>query len=150
MDNTPVPTYYLLCVCSLSIHCPILLFDVTVDAPPVMSLHPMNVTVDLTSNDIINVTLTCGANSTLCYYWERQNDIILLNDTGVDITTEVNSTTGQNVTTLILIGVQPEDADDYQCVAINENGHSKSDIATVTVNGMNLITVIVRTVIICI
>ena len=113
-------------------------FDFTVDAPPAITQCPMSVTVNLKSDGIINVTLTCEANRTSCYYWEKQNEIILFNTTGVNITTEMNSTTGQNVTILTLIGVQPEDTDDYQCVAVNENGHSKSDNATVTINGMIL------------
>ena len=139
-------TYYLATIAtscyasphSLSYMCCITYLFFAVVTSPIISQHPMSVTVNLTNNDIINVTLTCKANRTLCYYWERQNDIILSNATGVNITTIVNSTTGQNVTTLTLIGVQPEDTDNYQCVAINENGHTKSDNATVTINGMIL------------
>ena len=81
-------------------------------------------TINLTDNNVINVTLTCGADGALCYQWESKNGLIPSNSTAM------------NVSTLVLINVQPEDAGDYRCVAINENGHNLSNNVTVTINGM--------------
>lgn len=85
----------------------------------------MNVTINLV-NDSTNVSLTCKANGTSCYTWEKD---------GGPITSDPREV---NTTNLILINVQPEDTGNYQCVAINANGHDKSDNATVTINGINV------------
>jgi len=92
------------------------------DPPPVITQHPMNVTVSLV-NDSTNVSLNCEADGALCYIWEREDGAQLSNSIGA------------NNTNLTLIGVHPEDAGYYRCVAINDNGHNKSDDAIITING---------------
>jgi len=67
------------------------------------------------------MSLTCEANDTLSYSWQKQNG---------DISSD---SIGLNTNTLILVNLQPEDAGNYQCVATNDNGNSKSDYATVTI-----------------
>ena len=70
---------------------------------PSITLHPVNKTVYWKQS--INLTLTCMANETSSYYWERQNGLIPFTSVGV------------LTNTLTLINVQPEDADSYRCVA---------------------------------
>jgi len=91
---------------------------------PSITLHPSNKTV-LFSGESVNLTLTCMANETSSYYWERQNGDIPF------------TSTGAYTNTLILIDVQLEDAGNYRCVAFvcNIVNHSFSNYATVTVNG---------------
>ena len=96
----------------------------TLDTLPVIIQHPMDVTINLV-NDSTNVSLTCEANGTLCYTWEKEDGAITSNSTAA----------GANSTNLTLINIRPEDAGNYRCVAINTHGHNKSDNATVTING---------------
>ena len=82
----------------------------------------MNMTINLV-NDTTNVSLTCEADGASSYRWERHNDVIPSDSTGV------------NTTTLTLINLQPEDAGNYQCVATNASGSSESNYANLTING---------------
>ena len=75
-------------------------------------------------NDNTNVSLTCEAGGASLYNWERQNDVIPSDSTGV------------NTNTLTLINLQPEDAGNYQCVATNASGSSFSNYARITINGI--------------
>ena len=100
---------------------------------PSITLHPSNETVIW--NQYIesrNLTLTCMANESVSYYWEKQNDSIPYNSVGL------------HTNTLILIDVQPEDTGNYRCAAFNSYStccRSFSDYAAVTIiNGMHVAT----------
>ena len=73
-------------------------------------------------NNYTNVSLTCEENGALSYNWERQNDVIPSDSTGV------------NTSTLTLINLQPKDAGNYRCVATNASGSSESNYAAVTIS----------------
>ena len=101
---------------------------------PSFTSHPSNITVLWRQP----VTLTCVANETSHYYWERHNGSIPFGSVGV-----LNNT-------LTIISVQPEDAGDYRCVAYScssrcdnlncsVSSHSFSNYATVTVAGKLLL-----------
>ena len=85
-------------------------------------MHPMNALIELFTN-FTNLTLTCEADGALSYNWERQNDLI------------PSDSTGMNTNTLTLINLQPEDAGNYRCVATNASGSTASDYANITING---------------
>ena len=91
--------------------------------PPVIVQHPMDAVFELFTN-FINHTLTCEADGASSYNWERQNDVIPSDSTGV------------NTNALTLINLQPEDAGNYQCVATNASGNSVSNYAEITISGM--------------
>ena len=101
---------------------------------PSITSHPSDVTVFWRQN----VTLTCMASRVSLYYWERQNGDIPFPAIGV------------LTNTLILINVQPKDADNYRCVAYScssqcddfscgVTSHSFSTYAAVTVQGKVLL-----------
>ena len=93
---------------------------------PTITLHPSNETVILGSySEPINITLTCMANETSSYYWERQDGNISL------------SATGLRSNTLTLYDVQLEDAGYYRCVTFvcSICEQTFSNYASVTVNG---------------
>ena len=82
----------------------------------------MDTVIQLYSN-FTNYTLTCVADGASSYNWERRDDVIPSDSTGV------------NTNTLALINLQPEDAGDYRCVATNASGSSFSNYANLTING---------------
>ena len=82
----------------------------------------MDTTINLV-NDTTSVSLSCEADGASSYNWERQNHVIPSNSTGV------------NTNALTLINLQPEDAGNYRCVAINASGSSESDYANLIING---------------
>ena len=94
-----------------------------------ITTHPTNTVIQLYSN-FTNHTLTCEADEASSYNWERQNDVIPSDSTGVN-----TNTTGVNTNTLTLINLQPEDAGNYRCVATNASGSSQSNYAYLIING---------------
>ena len=91
--------------------------------PPVITEHPVSIKTTLVNN-YTDASLTCKADGASSYIWEKQNDVIPPDSTGV------------KTNILNLVNLQPEDAGNYRCVAINGTGSSKSHFATVTVLGM--------------
>ena len=68
-------------------------------------------------------SLTCEADGATSFIWERQSGSIPSGAIGV------------NTNTLTIINLQPEDAGNYRCVAINGDRSSKSNYATLSING---------------
>ena len=93
--------------------------------PPLITIHPMDTVINLYTN-FTNYTLTCEANGASSYIWERQNDVIPSDSTGV------------NTNTLTLINLQPKDAGKYRCVATNASGSSESNYAEVTISSKSM------------
>lgn len=89
---------------------------------PVITTNPMDVTIQL-NRDNFSVSLSCQADGATSYHWERQNNSIPCDATGV------------NTTTLVISYVQPADAGNYRCVATNCFGDNFSNYATLAVNG---------------
>ena len=91
---------------------------------PSITLHPSNKVVFL-GKQYINLTLTCKANETSFYYWERQNGSIPSTSTGV------------YTDRLIIFNVQPEDAGSYRCATYvcSSCDRSFSNYAVITING---------------
>ena len=87
---------------------------------PVITLHPVDAVIQLFTK-FTNHMLTCKADGASLYRWEKQNDVIPSDSTGV------------NTSTLTLINLQPEDSGNYRCVATNVRGSSESNYATITV-----------------
>ena len=90
--------------------------------PPDITDQPNNTAVKL-SNNTTNVSLTCKANGTTSYNWERQSGSIPSGAIGV------------NTNTLTIINLTPEDAGNYRCVATNASGSSASDYAQLNITG---------------
>ena len=90
-----------------------------------ITLHPSNKTVF--SNQ--SLTLTCMANETSSYYWERQNGNISFTSVGV------------LTNTLTLINIQPEDTGSYRCVTYvcSSCCRSFSNYAVITVGKLILL-----------
>ena len=82
----------------------------------------MDIAINLV-NDTTSVSLTCEADRASSYRWERRNDVIPSDSTGV------------HTNTLTFINLQPEDTGNYQCVATNASGSSESNYANLTING---------------
>ena len=91
---------------------------------PSIITHPSNEIVSL-KNESKNITiiLTCMANETSSYYWEREGGAIPIASIGV------------HTNTITLMDVQPEDSGNYRCVAFvcSTSNRSYSNYATVTV-----------------
>ena len=86
-------------------------------------MSPSNQTVESSTNNR-NISLTCMANNTLSYIWDRQNDGI------------PPGAIGKYSNILILINVQPKDSGNYRCVATNNYGTTLSDYATIIIKGI--------------
>ena len=87
-------------------------------------MSPSNQTVEL-STDNHNITLSCKANNTLSYIWDRQNGSI------------PSGAIGRNTNILILVNVQSKDSGSYRCVATNNYGTNMSDYATVIIKSIS-------------
>ena len=92
-------------------------------------MSPSNQTVELSTNNR-NISLSCMANNTLSYIWDRQNGGI------------PSGAIGKYNNILILINVQPKDSGNYRCVATNNYGAKVSDYATIIIIGIVSISVL--------
>ena len=91
---------------------------------PKFTAHPSNVIVNLES-DTMSVSLTCEADGTTSYQWEREDGTIPSGATGV------------HTNTLTLVKLQSHDTGNYRCVASSENNISTpSKYATITIKGL--------------
>ena len=90
---------------------------------PSIITHPSDEIVIWRRHKTFNITLTCMANETSSYYWERETGDIPIASIGV------------HTNTITLINVQQEDSDNYRCVAFvcSTSNQSFSNYATVTV-----------------
>ena len=82
----------------------------------------MNKTVRI-ANGSVRVDFMCTADEASSYYWLKENGNISSNAEGI------------NTNNLLLRNILPSDSGHYQCVAVNENGMSYSNYATLTVEG---------------
>ena len=98
-----------------------MLIDNNLGRLPVIKTQPIGMKINLV-NDYTNLSLTCDADGASSYKWERQNNVIPSDSTGV------------NTNTLTLINLQPKDAGKYRCVATNASGSSESIYAAVTIS----------------
>ena len=91
---------------------------------PQIFIHPLNKTVEI-SNENATVNFMCMADGASSYFWRKENGNI--------------SSTAESINTnnLTLKNILPSDSGRYQCVAVNENGRSYSNYATLTVEGNN-------------
>ena len=82
------------------------------------------------TNDSVRIDFICMADGALSYFWLKENGSI--------------SSTAEGIKTnnLLLQNILPSDSGRYQCVAVNENGRSYSNYATLTVEGNYIIIVI--------
>ena len=87
----------------------------------VITKNPMDKNISLYSN-FTNHTLTCEAYGASSYTWERQNDVIPSDSTGV------------KTNALTLVNLQPEDAGNYRCVATNALRSDKSNYAKISIS----------------
>ena len=79
------------------------------------------------SDESVNLTLTCVANEASSYYWEIENGNIPLDTIGV------------NTSSVIFNDVQPEDSGNYRCVITNNcNIQSYSEYVTINITEGNL------------
>ena len=85
----------------------------------------MDATVEI-NNESTTVVLTCMADNTLSYYWERYNDS--------DDTSKVEPA-GNISERLVLPNVLPSESGLYRCVATNMYGRNYSNYATLFIRG---------------
>ena len=90
--------------------------------PPNFFISPSNQIVELSTNNH-NISLTCMANNTISYIWDRQNGGI------------PSGAIGKYNNILILINAQQKDSGNYRCVATNNYGTTMSDYATIIIKG---------------
>ena len=98
----------------------------SIENTPVITENPISKFVGLGSN-FTNASLTCEAEGTSGYSWERQSGSVPSDAIGV------------NTNTLTLINLRLEDAGKYRCVATNGSGSTQSDYAALTIKGIQVI-----------
>ena len=91
---------------------------------PSIITHPSDEIVFWRQHETFNIMLTCMANETSSYYWEREIGDIPITSIGV------------YTDTITLIDVQPEDSGNYRCVAFvcSTSYRSFSNYAAVTIS----------------
>jgi len=82
----------------------------------------MDTTITLV-NDITNVSLSCEADETAFYLWEKQSGYI------------TSSVTGISTNFITFVNLTLQDAGNYRCVAFNGSGASVSNYAQLFING---------------
>ena len=84
----------------------------------------MDTTVKI-NNESTTVILTCTANKSSSYYWERYNSNI----------SNLSNVMGINSSCLVLHNVLPSHKGQYRCVAENMYGKTYSNYATLIIKG---------------
>ena len=94
---------------------------------PVIIANPVDKMIKSDSNTE-SVSFTCEAEGATAYRWEKQDDDISSDATGV------------NTNVLTIHNLQPDNAGYYRCIASNASGSSFSEYAVLG-NYMNLIVI---------
>ena len=94
---------------------------------PSISINSSSNVIIKSSDESVNLTLTCVANEASSYYWEKENGNIPLDTIGV------------NTSSVVFNDVQPEDSGNYRCVITNNcKVRSYSEYVTINITEGNI------------
>ena len=101
--------------------------------PPVITSHPVNLTV----NNGSKVTFNCGSfsHAQVIYTWLKNEEVLLDDGVKININTDSDEDNNNYTTTLMLLDVQLSDNGAYVCNVTNREGTTSSNAATLSVIG---------------